>query len=297
MKNKGINVLFIYPNTFGMNMLPPAIAMFTALLKNEGHSVDIFDTTYYSVDHGIDSDGSKMEKLNVVPYSMESKGIRLKNSDWKKDIQEKVSNFKPDLIAISSTEDMWELGMRVLSEIKDYKKKNNIPVIAGGVFPTFAPEICIKDSLVDIVCVGEGENALLDLCKKIKNNESYDNVTNCCVKTIGPEYLKNRNIIKKNPITKPVDINENPIIDIYQFEENRLYRPMAGKVYKMIPIETIRGCPFTCKFCNSPDQMRFYKGLGHNYYRKKDMKLVHKELKHFKDKHKVEYNYFGQTRF
>ncbi len=297
MKNKGINVLFIYPNTFGMNMLPPAIAMFTALLKNEGHSVDIFDTTYYSVDHGIDSDGSKMEKLNVVPYSMESKGIRLKNSDWKKDIQEKVSKFKPDLIAISSTEDMWELGMRVLSEIKDYKKKNNIPVIAGGVFPTFAPEICIKDSLVDIVCVGEGENALLDLCKKIKNNESYDDVTNCWVKTLGPEYLKNRNIIKKNPITKPVDINENPIIDISQFEENRLYRPMAGKVYKMIPIETIRGCPFTCKFCNSPDQMRFYKGLGHNYYRKKDMKLVHKELKHFKDKHKVEYNYFWADTF
>ena len=48
---------------------------------------------------------------------------------------------------------------------------------------------------------------------------------------------------------------------------------MAGKVYKMIPIETIRGCPFTCKFCNSPDQMRFYKGLGSNFYRKKRMDL------------------------
>ena len=131
----GIKVLFIYPNTFGMNMLPPAIAMFTSILKKEGHSIDIFDTTYYSVDHGIDSDGSKMEKLNVVPYSMESKGIRLKSSDWKKDIAEKVKKFRPDLIAISSTEDMWELGMRVLEEIKDYKIKNKTPVIAGGVFP------------------------------------------------------------------------------------------------------------------------------------------------------------------
>ena len=121
--NKGINVLFIYPNTFGMNMLPPAIAMFTAILKKEGHNVDIFDTTYYSVDHGIDSDGSKMEKLNVVPYSMESKGIRLKNSDWKLDIKDKVNKFKPDLIAISSTEDMWELGMKVLKKIKNFKIK------------------------------------------------------------------------------------------------------------------------------------------------------------------------------
>ena len=142
-------------------------------------------------------DGSKMEKLNVAPYSMESKGIRLKNTDWKQDIKDKTYNFKPDLIAISSTEDMWELGMKVLSEIKDYKIKNNVPVIAGGVFPTFAPDLCIKEELVDIVCVGEGENAMIDLCKKIKNNQNYDDVTNCWVKTIGPEYLKNRNVIKK----------------------------------------------------------------------------------------------------
>jgi anaerobic magnesium-protoporphyrin IX monomethyl ester cyclase len=296
-ENQGINVLFIYPNTFGMNMLPPAIAMFTAILKREGHNIDIFDTTYYSVDHGIDSDGSKMEKLNVAPYSMESKGIRLKNTDWKKDIKNKTNKFKPDLIAISSTEDMWELGMKVLSEIKDYKVKNKVPVIAGGVFPTFAPDLCIKEELVDIACVGEGENALIDLCKRIQNKSNYDNVTNCWVKTTGPEYLKNRNIVKKNPISKPVDINENPIIDISQFEENRLYRPMAGQVYKMIPIETIRGCPFTCKFCNSPDQMAFYKGLGHNYYRKKRVDLVYKELKHFKEEHKVEYNYFWADTF
>ena len=138
-----------------------------------------------------------MEKLNVVPYSMESKGIRLKNSDWKEDIQIKIKKFKPDLIAISSTEDMWELAMRVMREIADYKIQNKIPVIAGGVFPTFAPDICIKEDLVDIVCVGEGENALIDLCKKIENKENYDDVTNCWVKTIGPEYLKNRNIIKK----------------------------------------------------------------------------------------------------
>ena len=72
---------------------------------------------------------------------------------------------------------------------------------------------------------------------------------------------------------------------------------MAGKVYKMIPIETIRGCPFTCRFCNSPDQMKLYKGLGSNFYRKKRTELVYKELKHFKDHHKVEYNYFWADTF
>ena len=125
-----MKVLFIYPNTYGMNMLPPAIAMFSAILKKEGHQTQIFDTTYYSFDYGMDSDGSKMERLNVVPFKMESKGIRLKTSDWKIDLKKQVESFKPDLLAISSTEDMWELAMRVLEELKDYSE-NRLSVIEG----------------------------------------------------------------------------------------------------------------------------------------------------------------------
>ena len=160
---------------------------------------------------------------------------------------------------------MWELGMMILEEIRDYKINNKIPVIAGGVFATFAPDICIDNELVDLVCVGEGENALKDLCKKIENKEDYEDLTNCWVKKNGA--------VKKNSISKPVDINKNPIIDISLFENNRLYRPMAGKVYKMIPIETIRGCPFTCKFCNSPDQMRFYKVMDQIFIEKREWTL------------------------
>jgi anaerobic magnesium-protoporphyrin IX monomethyl ester cyclase len=288
---KGIRVLFIYPNTFGMNMLPPAIALFSALLKKEGHDVKIFDTTYYQTDHGIDSDGSKIQTLSVVPFDMKEKGIRLKSSDWKKDLDDLIKDYNPQLLALSTTEDMWELGLKILDNIKDFKIKNNVPCIAGGVFPTFAPDICIKEETIDMVCVGEGENALIDLCKKILNKEDYSDLTNCWVKD------KHNDKIFKNTITKPVDINNNPKIDISLFEENRLYRPMSGKVYKMIPIETIRGCPFSCRFCNSPDQMKLYKSIGSNFYRKKRMDLVYEELKHFKDHHNVEYNYFWADTF
>ena len=33
-----------------------------------------------------------------------------------------------------------------------------------------------------MVCVGEGENALIDLCKKIEKNEDYSDVTNIWIK-------------------------------------------------------------------------------------------------------------------
>jgi len=294
----GIKVLFLYPNTFGMNMIPQAMALFSSLLKNEGHEVELFDSTYYSVDYGLDSDGTQVDKLAVVPFNMEDRGIRIKDTSWSTDLKNQVERFKPDLIGLSTTEDMYELGLLFLETIKDYKIKNKVPVIAGGVFPTFAPDLVIKEKLIDIVCVGEGENALIELCKRIENKEPYNNVTNCWVKTIGPEYLKDKNIIQKNPISKPVDINTNPIIDISLFEENRLYRPMGGKIYKMFPVETIRGCPYTCKFCNSPDQMALYnKETNGGYFRKKRMDLVSKELKYFKNDLGVEYNYFWADTF
>ena len=73
----GLKVLFIYPNYFGMNMLPPAIALLSAVVKKEGHHVQLFDTTYYHEDaFGTDSDGKigekgkrllkKIEELNLI---------------------------------------------------------------------------------------------------------------------------------------------------------------------------------------------------------------------------------------
>jgi anaerobic magnesium-protoporphyrin IX monomethyl ester cyclase len=282
----GIRVLFIYPNTYGMNMLPPAIALFSAMLKGAGHEVEVFDSTYYQTEYGIDSDGTKMEFLNVVPYDMSGRGIRLRTTDWRDDLTAQLDRFQPHLIAISSTEDMWELALRILEQARTYKVSNDIPVIAGGVFPTFAPALALRHSLVDMVCVGEGENALIDLCDRVERGTSFDDVTNLWVK-------RKDGTIKRNPISKPVDINAVPMIDVSLFEDARLYRPMAGKVYRMLPIETVRGCPYTCTFCNSPDQVSLYKQeTNSRFLRKRRMDLVHKELKYFKENLNLEYAYF-----
>ena len=272
-------------------MVPPAIAFFSAILKREGHEVELFDSTYYELDYGVDSEGLKADHLNVIPFDMASRGLRKKTTSWREDIVHQANQFSPDLIAISSTEDMWELGIRLLSELEDYLGHNKTPVIAGGVFPTFAPQLVIEHSLVDMVCIGEGENTLIDLCDRISRGESYDDVTNLWVK--GKDGA-----IRKNPISRPVDINQNPIIDLSLFDEDRLYRPMAGRIYKMFPIETHRGCPFTCTFCNSPNQMQMYdKQAGGGFFRKKNMTIVHNELKFLKEVAGCEYNYFWADTF
>ncbi len=287
----GINVLLLYPNTYGMNMLPPAIALFSALLKREGHRVELFDATYYTMEYGIDSDGTKMEFLNVVPYDMESRGIKRRTTHWRDDLRSQVSDFKPDLIAMSTTEDMWNLGGMLLDGIADFIKADRIPVMVGGVFATFAPHLVIQHPLVDIVCKGEGENALIDLCQRIEMGQDYGDVTNLWVK-------RKDGTVAKNTVSKPVDINTLPMIDVSLFEDARLYRPMAGKVYRMLPVETARGCPYKCSFCNSPNQITFYKeSANENFFRKKRMDLIHDELVHLKEKLNIEYCYFWADTF
>ena len=286
----GIKVLFVYPNSYGMNMLPPAIALLSAVLKKAGHNVELFDTTYYKPDTGTDSDGTKIERLNVLPFGAGGFTPKIK-TDWRDDFNKQVHFFNPDLIAMSCTEDMWELGLEMLEEVDSYINENQTPVLVGGVFPTFAPHIAIGHRLVNLVCVGEGENAMRTLCERIEKGESYNDVTNLWV-------MDKQGAISKNSMSDPVDVNAVPMMDIDLFEEQRLYRPMTGKWYKMLPVETIRGCPYKCTYCNSPNQIEIYDTLiDADYFRKKRIELVYKELKHFKDNVGVEYNYFWADTF
>jgi len=98
-------------------------------------------------------------------------------------------------------------------------------------------------------------------------------------------------------MTKPVDINKIPAItDIGLFGEKRFYRPMGGKIRRLLPVETHRGCPYTCSFCNSPSQNRLYSGKG-NFFRKKSMSLIKDEIESHIKLWNVEFIYFWADTF
>lgn len=280
-------VLLIYPNLRGMNMLPPAIGLMSAVLKNAGFEVKLFDTTYYeSIDGKIsDSDASKADRLMARPYQMPNQ-ITLKTSDCYEDFLKEVEAFGPDLLALSATEDMFLLGLKLLKKVRHLK----IPTICGGVFATFAPKLVLSYPEIDIVCKGEGEEALLTLCQRMEKGLSYLDIPNLWVKT------KNGNIVS-NP-TRMVEMNNNPLIDMSIFEEARFYRPMGGKVWRMFPVETHRGCPYQCTFCNSPAQMDMYqKEEGKSYLRRKSFENMRRELLFYKEEMKAEYLYFWADTF
>ncbi|MDD5108775.1 MAG: radical SAM protein [Candidatus Omnitrophica bacterium] len=279
------NVLFIYPNLRGMNMLPPAIAIFSRILKDNDFNVALFDTTYYRVGE-FDSDKEKEKNLQVRPFDMSGQ-VTLKTTDPLDDLDQLVRSCQPDLIALSATEDIFPGGLKLLKHIDKY----NILTITGGVYPTFAPEKVISHKEVDIVCIGEGEEALLELCTRLRQGVDFSNIHNLWVKNKDGEIIR-------NPLKYLQDINNEQLPDFTLFEEARFYRPMAGKVYRMFPVETHRGCPYQCTYCNAPVQRKLYSDAGvGNFLRKKKIGLVKKELEFYRDKWKAEYFYFWAETF
>lgn len=269
-------------------MLPSAIALISSILKSHGHKVDLFDSTNWLIpgEEDFDSDKVKEKNLNVRPFDDSKLRSEIRSTNVFEDYKKKVAEFRPDLIAVSVSEDIFPIGIRLLETTRHMK----IPTIMGGVFPTFAPELCLSYDEVDMVCVGEGEQAIVELCEKMEKHQAYDSIDNIWIKT--------KDGIRKNRIGALTNIEENPQLDLGIFDESRLYRPMQGRVWKMLPVETHRGCPYQCAYCNSPAQSELYRAhTGSRYFRSKSFAAIHKELRYFKDVIKAEAFYFWADTF
>jgi radical SAM superfamily enzyme YgiQ (UPF0313 family) len=281
--NKNFKVLFIYPNVMMENLIPPSISILSACLKKEGFQVKLFDTTYYKTEDK-SGDEIRIEHLQIRDFDLSKYGINYKETDIFEDLKNMVDSYGPDLLAITAVEDTYKLGISLLKSVKSY----NIPTIVGGVHPTFSPDEVISEDCVDVICIGEGEEALVELCEKMCNDEDYTTVKNLWVKKDGK--------IHKNGLRSLVDINKLPFPDFSIFEKERFYRPMQGRIFRMAPFEASRGCPFSCTYCAAASLRVLYEGMG-SYLRIKNVERLIEEIKYQKKKYDLQYVYFTSETF
>lgn len=276
-------LLFVFANKMMENLIPVNLSILSAVLKDKGVDVKVFDTTYYRTED-VSTDQARIETLQVRSFDLSKYGVRLKDADILKDFRAMVDDYKPHLVGLCIVEDTYKIGISLLDSIKDLK----IPTIAGGVHAILVPEEVISEDCVDMVCTGEGENALVELCGKMQKGLDYSGVHGIWVKKDGK--------IIKNPMARLADLNKLPFLDFGIYEDTRFYRPMQGKVYKMLPVETGRGCPFGCTYCAAPALREIYKASG-KYFRKKKIEKVIDEIKFYKSEYGMNYVYFTAETF
>ena len=94
-----------------------------------------------------------------------------------------------------------------------------------------------------------------------------------------------------------VNINDT-IPDFSLFDQRRFYRPLGAQIWKAIPLETYRGCPYTCAFCNSPAQVIIARENDQGVYlRRKSMPHLKTEIETMIERYSPEFFYINDDAF
>lgn len=171
------------------------------------------------------------------------------------EIIKEIRDFQPDLVGISCC---FTIGINFALKIAHESKKLGYITILGGWHPSFAHSEILKYNFVDIIVRGEGELTFRELIKN-KNLEEIKGIS----------YKDNGKIID-NP-NRPLIKNLNKLpLPARKLRNNNTY----FQIFQMPldAIETSRGCPYKCTFCNIH---LFYRGT----YRTKNTDRVIQELK------------------
>lgn len=279
-------VLLVYPNLPLMLVPPLSIAIFTRLLKDRGYAVSLFETTPYLGMTSVSPENRvKMAQARAFDYERDL-GVTIKTTDMFEDFRDQVLAFDPHMVIYSVVEDAFVQCLGLIRAIADL----DIPHIVGGVFPTAAPERALAEDGVKVIGVGEGEEIIIAMCEAVRQHQPFDRIPGTWLK------LDDGSIVK-NPRGELVNISgQRP--DFTLFDTRRFYRPMGGRIFKTMPIETYRGCPYQCTYCNSPmhvDQARDEK--RGNFLRRKPIAMVRDEIASVIERFNPEFLYFVDDSF
>ncbi|MFH1539293.1 MAG: radical SAM protein [bacterium] len=196
----------------------------------------------------------------ITPHS-----VFVKNSD-ENDIRFPTKKEEKFFIGLLEKINPRIVGLSVLSpnfpvikRLAELVRENSSAIIVtGGIHSTIAPETCFD--FADIVCIGEGENALVELCTAVREDRDFYNIENFW-------FVKDGQL-KKNPL-RPL-IQDLDSLPFASFASENFHFIEANKIWTEDPcindtifyIHSSRGCPFVCSYCVNSILHDKFRGLG-----------------------------------
>lgn len=195
----------------------------------------------------------------------------LRHEGWEASIFEIYGNEKkvvnalrmlqPEIVAYSVLTGSQNTYIRFNSELRRHFL---FTAVFGGPHPTFFPDM-IGDESVDVVCIGEAEEAIIDFVRLYRPNELPEEVPNF--------WVKKKDRIFKNsvrPLVKDLDSIPFPDRKIF-YDQFSIYRHHGIQHFL-----AHRGCPFRCSFCFNAPYNAIYK--GEPVYRSRDPQRICEEI-------------------
>ena len=156
----------------------------------------------------------------------------------------------------------------------------DIPIVFGGLHPSFFPEQTVSNEYVDIAVRGEGELTLLELVQALERGNPISGIK-------GITYKDRDQKIRSTPDREFLDMDTLPVDLPYHLLKLDKYPLVQSGCFD---VQTSRGCPFSCTYCYN----RFF---NRQQYRVKNSKLIVDEIKHIVTKYHAKHISFIDDEF
>jgi radical SAM superfamily enzyme YgiQ (UPF0313 family) len=202
------------------------------------------------------------------------------------------ADFSPSLLEdfLARLKDSDVIGMSLMTNtfnraalLTEHIRRAGIgaPIIWGGTHPTVAPEESLE--VADVICVGEGEEPMLQFVERLEAGRDPTDVPSLGFRAGGP--FGNARTLRNEVRSLERELDDYPFPD-YELDTHWV---AAGD--RMVPaepanlrgtlhrlrIETTRGCPYPCTFCNNAALLKVYRGKG-SWVRKRSADNVIAEI-------------------
>jgi anaerobic magnesium-protoporphyrin IX monomethyl ester cyclase len=245
-----VRVLFVYPDICtGSGRFQQGIASLSAVLKREGHETAL---------------------------------LHLTGEPRREEFLRAVTGFRPGLVGFSATTNQFPYVRRFAAWVKE---ATDVPVVCGGMHPTLAPEDAAADANLDVICRGEGEEALLELVQALETGGDITGIENLWVRHNGELY---RNPVR--PLLEDLDTLPFPDREIFHFDT------LLTKFWHTADFMTGRGCPYDCTYCCNHSLRELYHDLG-KYVRRRTVPNVMAEIGQVTQRYRVEQLNFDDDTF
>lgn len=150
-----------------------------------------------------------------------------------------------DFVAVSVIAGYYEFAclLRISEAINN---SSNRPVyMLGGYGPSPEPEYFLKKTGADAVCIGEGDETILDLVNAFANKRPLSDVLGIAYMDGGTCKVNDR-----RPLIEDLDSLPWTPYELFPMEYYRLYSTLGSSPTDFtIPMMSGRGCTFRCSFC------------------------------------------------
>lgn len=220
---------------------PLGLAYIAAVLRREGHEVDVLDCVVH--DFEIEVPVRESFIRYGMPYA---------------EIVRYIAERDPDVVGVSAVQSIrkWE-SMEVCQAAKEVDPA--IVTILGGSYPSCFPEEAMSCQALDYAVLGEGERTVVQLLAALGNGgPGLGHIDGLAYRRDGAVVVQPR-----TEYIEDLDSLPYPAWDLFPMEAYSSVGVGTGsfgtKHYCLM--ETSRGCPMNCHYCGKNKS----KGLGYRF--------------------------------